>query len=86
MNKYRLSGLIGVLESSTHEELIPYDDFEFSYESEKELHRSVQSEYSLLCAIFRIEYQKYLVVSGKIEVLKGKDWLVDTMSFGFMKL
>ena len=86
MNKYRLSGLIGVLESRTHEELIPYDDFEFSYESEKELRCSVQSEYSLLCAIFRIEYQKYLVVSGKIEVLKGKDWLVDTMSFGFMKL
>lgn len=86
MNKYRLSGLIGVLESSTHEELIPYDDFEFSYESEREFHYTLQSEYSLLCSIFRIEYQKYLVVSGKIEVLKGKDWLVDTMSFGFRKL
>jgi hypothetical protein len=86
MNKYLLSGSIGVLESHTHEELISYMDFEFSYESKREFHFSVQSEYSLLCAIFKMRYQSYLVDSGKIEALKGKDWFVDTMSFGFKKL
>ena len=86
MYKHLLTGIIGVIDATTHEEIYPYIEDQMTYCANKPLDPNNPDDFAAAVRMVQCKYEYDLLTDGRLAALGARPTITDVMYVGITRL